>query len=223
MPDRRFKGVVFDMDGVIIDTELHVLECWNEAAMNHGVPDMTEVLKQCIGLNSQKTDDLILAKFGEYIDDLEQIRAEKRVLIKERIESGKVLPKPGVLEILTWLKENGYSTALATSTSGNAARHELDILDLSKFFDVMITGEQIPNGKPAPDIFLAACDALKIDPEELIGVEDSYNGIKSCHAAGLYTVMVPDLLPPTDEIRALADKIYDNVLCIKELFSQGGS
>ena len=81
----------------------------------------------------------------------------------------------------------------------------------------MVTGDEIAKGKPDPEIFLTACDKLGVSPEKLIGVEDSYNGIKSCKAAGLYTVMVPDLLPPTDEIRNLADEIFDSIITVKKL------
>ncbi|MCR4671506.1 MAG: HAD family phosphatase [Saccharofermentans sp.] len=214
---KRFKGVVFDMDGVVIDTEKLVLDCWNETGMKHGLPDMSDVLKQCIGLNSKDTDDLIMANFGDQIEDLELLRSERRELVKRCVEEGKVLPKPHIPELLAYLKENGYKTALATSTSRRSAVHELDILDLTRFFDVIVTGDEINNGKPAPDIFLKACEKLGEDPSSLIGVEDSYNGIRSCHSAGLYTVMVPDLLPPTDEMRDLADEIFDSAAGIFDL------
>lgn len=214
---KRFKGVVFDMDGVVIDTEKLVLDCWNETGMKHGLPDMSDVLKQCIGLNSKDTDDLIMANFGDQIEDLELLRSERRELVKRCVEEGKVLSKPHIPELLAYLKENGYKTALATSTSRRSAVHELDILDLTRFFDVIVTGDEINNGKPAPDIFLKACEKLGEDPSSLIGVEDSYNGIRSCHSAGLYTVMVPDLLPPTDEMRDLADEIFDSAAGIFDL------
>lgn len=217
MGDKRFEGVVFDMDGVVIDTEKMVLECWNEAGMKHGLPDMTEVLKQCIGLNARDTDDLIRANFADFAGELDAIKEEKKIMIRERVDNGQVPPKPGVIELLTYLKDKGYKTALATSTSRKAATHELDILDLTKFFDVMVTGDEIAKGKPDPEIFLTACDKLGVSAEKLIGVEDSYNGIKSCKAAGLYTVMVPDLLPPTDEIRDLADEIFDSIITVKKL------
>lgn len=217
MEEKRFDGVVFDMDGVIIDTEKMVLECWNETGMKHGLPDMTEVLMQCIGLNSRDTDDLIRANFPDHIDKLDRIKEEKKILIRDRVDNGLVPPKPGVRELLTYLKDNGFKTALATSTSRKAATHELDILDLTRFFDVMVTGDEIVKGKPDPEIFLTAAAKLGLAPGKLIGVEDSYNGIKSCKAAGLYTVMVPDLLPPTDEIRDLADEIFDSIITVKKL------
>jgi HAD superfamily hydrolase (TIGR01509 family) len=217
MAKRRFEGIVFDMDGVVIDTEKVVLECWNEVGKKYGLPDMIEVLKQCIGLNARDTDDLIRANFSDHIDKLDRIKEEKKILIRECVDNGKVPPKPGVRELLTYLKDNGYKTALATSTSRKSATHELDILDLTKYFDVMVTGDEIANGKPDPEIFLTACSRLGVAPEDLIGIEDSYNGIRSCKGAGLYTVMVPDLLPPTDEIRGLADEIFDNIISVKDL------
>lgn len=218
MMDKRFKGVVFDMDGVVIDTEAMVLDCWDKAARHFGIEDMRPVAKSCIGINSKDTKKKICDHYGDAID-YDEVNSYKRVLIKERIDKGLLDPKPGIREFLSFLKDNGFKTALATSSSGRSAVYELDKLDLTKFFDVMITGEMIPCGKPAPDIFLAACKALGESPEDLIGVEDSHNGIRSCHAAGLFTVMVPDLLPPTEEIRELADAVFDNVLEVKTLLA----
>ena len=119
--------------------------------------------------------------------------------------------KPGVHEILEYLKENRIPTALASSTRRTAVMEHLDRAGITSYFQKIICGDMVEHGKPAPDIYLKACEELGAAPGQALAVEDSFNGIRSAYAAGLYTVMVPDQLPPTEEILALVDKKCDSL------------
>ena len=119
--------------------------------------------------------------------------------------------EPGVHEILEYLKENRIPTALASSTRRTAVMEHLDRAGITSYFQRIICGDMVEHGKPAPDIYLKACEELGVAPGQALAVEDSFNGIRSAYAAGLYTVMVPDQLPPTEEILALVDKKCDSL------------
>ena len=114
-------------------------------------------------------------------------------------------------EILEYLKENRIPTALASSTRRTAVMEHLDRAGITSYFQKIICGDMVEHGKPAPDIYLKACEELGVAPGQALAVEDSFNGIRSAYAAGLYTVMVPDQLPPTEEILALVDKKCDSL------------
>ena len=125
--------------------------------------------------------------------------------------------KPGVHEIFLHLKENGYLIGLATSTYQERAERNLKNAGILEVFDKIVYGGMVTNGKPAPDIYLKACEQLGVEPKEAMGVEDSINGVKASAAAGLYTIMVVDMIKPTDEVRLIADKIFDSLFDIISL------
>ena len=122
-----------------------------------------------------------------------------------------------MVETLQYLKEKGIKIGLATSTIRERAMKYLTDHDIYKYFDKLIFGNMVEHGKPAPDIYLKACEELGVKPEETVAVEDSINGIKSAGTAGLYPVMVVDLIKPNEEVRVYVKQIYDNVTKLKEI------
>ena len=123
--------------------------------------------------------------------------------------------KPGARELLTHLREQGAGIGLASSTRMELVKGELESVDLFRYFDQVITGDLLERSKPAPDIYLMACRALEVAPEEAWAIEDSYNGIRSAAAAGMKAIMVPDLLPPTPEMEALATAILPDLAAVE--------
>ena len=119
--------------------------------------------------------------------------------------------KPGVLEALEWLRERGFKTAIATSSSMETAEQYLRQTDMEKLFSQVVSGQHLAHGKPAPDIFLLAAEKLSSAPGSCLVVEDSFNGVRAGKAAGMVTVMIPDLLQPDEELRALADAVLDSM------------
>lgn len=208
--DKKFKAVVFDMDGVILDSEKVFRIHYMKEGLRRGIPEIEikEVCEIIAGgrkdVNKKKFEDKI-GRGIDYFEFREVVMAE----MSEHIEKNGLDIKSGVVETLEYLKANNYKIALATSTQEDKATKYLLDLDLYKYFDKLVFGNGVKNGKPAPDIFLKACKDLGVKPEDTIGVEDSINGIKSSASAGLHTVMIIDLILPNDEVRSLANQIFE--------------
>lgn len=204
------KAVVFDMDGVIFDSEKAVIEVWQEVAERHGIPNITEYCRECIGLTAVAAKQKFIERYSNRYS-YDELRKEKTGMVMERFRKGEIDIKTGVHNILNTLKEHNIKIALATSTRKEPVIEEMTASNLIGYFDEIITGDMVENSKPAPDIFLKACEAVGVALCDAVGIEDSYNGVKSSHSAGLYTIMVPDLLQPTEEIIEIADCVVKNL------------
>ncbi len=213
-----FKAVVFDMDGVITDTEKLYRRYQLEEGRSRGITD-EELERVCLAIaggNKYTNKPKFEAIVGRGIDYFEY-REKMMARLDNHIKQYGVELKPGVKEILKYLKDKGIKIGLATSTIRERATGYLVDHEIYEYFDKLIFGDMVEHGKPAPDIFLKACEELGVSPEETIAVEDSINGIKSAYAAGTYPVMVVDLIEPNDDIIPLAKKIYRIITDIKEL------
>ena len=174
---------------------------------------MDEISKACIGRTLQGTKEVFEAAKAEQGIDLsfEELHEDCSRRFQEKEERDGLPEKPGVHEILEYLKQNQIPIALASSTRKTAVMEHLDRAGITGYFQKIVCGDMVENGKPAPDIYLKACEELGVAPRQALAVEDSFNGIRSAYAAGLYTVMVPDQLPPTEEILAMVDKKCDSL------------
>jgi len=206
----KIKAFIFDMDGVIFDSERAVIDCWKVIAPQYGITDIETHCIAATGLNEQATRKIFKEQYGEDMP-YDEMRAKRKALFIERFDQGLVPVKPGTVELLSYLKDNGYKVALASSTSEGTVRRELGIAGLIEFFDVIIGGDKVTHSKPDPEIFLMAMEQLGVESGESVIIEDSYNGVRAADASGAYTVMVPDLLPPTDEMREKADIIKNSL------------
>ena len=128
--------------------------------------------------------------------------------------------KPGVQELLDWLKSEGWAIAIASSTREVGVRLNMERTGLISYFDVIIGGDMLTASKPAPDIYLRACADLGVDPLSAYAIEDSYNGIRSAHAAGMHAIMVPDMVPATDEMRGLARAILPDLITVRDWLAE---
>lgn len=216
------KAVVFDMDGVIFDSEKLYRKHWMITGREYGIPEdeMEDLCNHIAGATRQHNERLLKEHFGEDFD-YDTFRAKTMDRMDAEIARNGLDMKPGVKELFAYLKENGYQIALATSTAQERASRNLQRAGILEVFDKIVYGGVVPNGKPAPDIYLRACEELGVKPEEAIGIEDSINGVKSSSAAGLYTIMVVDLIEPTEEIRPLADQIYYSLFDVIALLKKG--
>jgi len=206
----KVQAVIFDMDGVIFDSERLVIECWQVIAEKHNIPDIVEICMRVQGNNRQETGKRFREKYGEDFP-YETYKKEVTALFRERYGEGRLPLKPGVAEILQELKQRGVPLALASSTRSDIVKLELDEANLLSCFDAVLGGDMAPRSKPEPDIFLAAAAALGAVPANCYVLEDSFNGIKAAHAAKMHPIMVPDLLKPTPEILNLCDKTFDSL------------
>ena len=204
------EAVVFDMDGVIFDSEKIYLKCLTAVGEKYAIPGFKDLCYSTIGTTDLYMKQVFLEHYGEDFP-FDQYMDEMFVLFGKEAEGGLPL-KTGVREILTFLKQKGIKVALATSTIKEKALPEIRLAGLEEYFDSFICGDMIERGKPAPDIYLKACEVLEANPANAYAIEDSFNGIRSASRAGMHAIMVPDLLQPDEEIRGLAECVLPSLL-----------
>ena len=198
-------AVIFDMDGVLFDTETIALRCWGESAKTLGLDGWRELYPQCIGITQPKTMTLWIEHWGE---ENAEAFGKEILAVYDREYAGRPVPqKPGAAEILRALDEKGIPLAVASSTPEARVRQHLTEHDFLRRFDAVIGGDRLQRSKPAPDIFLLAAEALGAESARCFVIEDSFNGIRAAHAAQMRPIMVPDMLPPTEEIAAMAEVV----------------
>ena len=207
---KQVKAVIFDMDGVIFDSERLVIECWQVIAAKHNVPDIVEICMRVQGNNREETGKRFREKYGNDFP-YEEYKKEVSALFRQLYGGGRLPLKPGVVEILKDLKDNRVPLALASSTRTDIVKLELEEAHLLPYFDVVLGGDMVPRSKPEPDIFLVAAAGLRVEPVNCYVLEDSFNGIRAAYRAGMHPIMVPDMQQPTKEIRELAEVIVDNL------------
>ncbi|MBQ8231358.1 MAG: HAD family phosphatase [Lachnospiraceae bacterium] len=198
----KIEAVVFDMDGVLFDTERLYMDGWCQVAKKRGIRGMEEVAVECIGLNSHDTRQLVLERFGQDFAYVE-FRNAVSAWLKTRIKIYGLPIKPGVHKILTYLQQKEIPMGLASSTSYHSVLDHLKVAGIVDYFKVIVAGDMIEHAKPQPDIYFLTCRKMGVDPANVIAIEDSPNGIKSAHDAGAKVIMVPDLITPDEELRKM--------------------
>lgn len=196
---RQPHAIVFDMDGLIFDTETLYQKALLQVAREHGLTVIDEsVVRSTIGLSWEATRDILARFVGDSID-LDIIIDSWTSLYKMMADQHLTL-KPGVIPLLTSLEEMAIPRAVATGSYRAVAHHHLKAHKLEGYFDVVVANEDCKRGKPAPDPFITAASWLGVAPEDCWALEDSPNGIMSAQSAGMTTIMVPDLIEPDDDI-----------------------
>lgn len=215
----RFSGVIFDMDGLMFDTETLTYKLQKEIFDKKGIVYTLDWYKQTVGKRSED----ILALFKELCGedfDYEAFRAECREAYIDYTDRYGVPIKNGLFELLRYLREKGIKTALATSTTRRSAERTLRVSETLPYFDELVCAEDVSRGKPFPDPFLKAAEKLGVKPESCLSLEDSLNGIRSAYDAGTIAVMIPDLIPPTEEIKPLCFKVLNSLTDVIPLIEQ---
>ncbi len=209
------EAVVFDMDGVIFDSERLVLECWTVVAEKYGIADIETAMRKCLGVNATETREIMLQIYGADFP-YEAFRKEASALFHSKYDGGRLPMKTGVVELLQYLKDCEIKIALASSTRRAVVEQELQDAGILPYFEQVICGDMVERSKPAPDIYEKACEALGVAPDKAFAIEDSYNGIRSAYDAGLHPIMVPDMSEPTAEMVEKADAILENLHEVRE-------
>lgn len=196
------KGVISDMDGVILDSEKLYVRFWCEAAIFYGFPMNREHALSIRSMARPFAIEKLQGYFGAEFD-YDSVREKRIELMDAYVSQHGIEAKKGAQKLLGFLKENGYKVALATATPAQRAEEYLRRVDLLKYFDYVASARMVKNGKPKPDIYLFAAEKLGLKPEECLALEDSVNGVRSAAAAGCKTVLVPDLDNPEEQLKPL--------------------
>ena len=191
----------------MIDTERLALKAWQLAGADFGFPISDDIFITMVGRNRRDSDCILVEIFGSDFP-IDAVRKRRRTYVDGWIDEGKLTVKSGLLELLGFLGEISIPKAVATSTEYERAIHKLSLTNLLDYFPVVIAGDQIEKGKPAPDIFLAAAARLDILPESCLVLEDSDAGIQAAYNAGMTPVMIPDMKPPSEKSLAFAHRIF---------------
>lgn len=215
---RRPEAVIFDMDGLIFDTEQLYQEAIMAAADEVGQPMTPEVFRAMIGRPWLRTREFLVGHYGPAFAVDEFRSAWKRhfdVIVETRLSL-----KPGVVELLDALDQLPLPRAIATSSAHHTVRHHLAAHDLTGRFHHIVAHGDYDHGKPAPDPYLKAAAELGIEPAQCLALEDSHNGVRSAAAAGMMTIMVPDLLEATAEIAGLCTLVVPDLHAVRRLLSR---
>ena len=212
------KAILFDLDGVILDSEKEYRRFWMQAAEELGFPlkeDVVLQLRSCDSSIARKIVDEAAGEEGAY----DRIRARRKILMKDFLSEHTYELKPGVKAFLEKSRELPVRKVIVTSSRPEEKMPELERLGIGQYFDGFVSVKEVKRGKPFPDVYLFACRKLGLEPGQCLAIEDSPNGVRSAYSAGVKVVMVPDLTGPTDELCRMclvADRIEEVMEYLKK-------
>ena len=212
------KAVIFDMDGVIFDTEKVYLDIWIEVFEKYGYKMTKELYVTVMGTGRKNVIKTFLENFGDDLP-IEKMYEEKDNQLFYRIENQGIPLKEGVKELFSMLKEKDYKIALATSAKRERVEKQIKDKWLKESFDAIVCGDDVEKGKPSPDIFLKAAKEIDVEPENCFVVEDSPAGIKAAFSGGMKGIHVEDLKVADEEILKYCQKNFKNLQEIKKYLS----
>lgn len=217
-------AVIFDMDGLMLDTERMARVAWRRALAERGFDLADESYLRLVGRTVEDARVILTELFGPALP-FQQVYEQRTEYYNQDIEQNGIPRKPGLLELLDFLEERGIPKAVASSTPCQFAARKLAHAGIDRRFAAVVCGDMVERGKPAPDLFLEAARRLSAPPERCVVLEDSEAGIMAAHAAGMIPIMVPDLKLPSPEIRGLTYKIVpslNEVIPVLEAFLNVG-
>lgn len=204
------EALIFDMDGLLFDSERIVQRSWEEAGNELGIPHMGDQIYHTLGMNRAGR----YAYFARTIREdfpFEEFGRLASVSFYRIVEREGLPMKPGAGELLEYAKQQGYKMAVATSSSRAYAQKNLEDAGIESYFDGAVYGDMVQHAKPDPEIYLRAAECIGVTPKSCIALEDAPGGIRSAHAAGMLPVMIPDLVEPTEEILSLVYRKFHSL------------
>jgi HAD superfamily hydrolase (TIGR01509 family) len=217
---KPFAAVIFDLDGLLIDTERMAHGAFHYAMSALGHEPSSEFFLSLIGRTAVDSSEMLKRHYGDDFS-MDDFRAHTMKHFERELERSGIPVKPGAEGLLDWLSEEEIPYAIATSSASDRARFKIDTAGIGDRFSVIVGGDQVDNGKPAPDIVHRAADELSVSAEDCVVFEDSFNGLMAAHRAGAIPVMVPDLIPPSpdtlDLVHAVLDSLDDGVALLERM------
>jgi HAD superfamily hydrolase (TIGR01509 family) len=217
---RPVRAVVFDMDGLLVDSETVYCEALTASAMDMGHDLPLDVLKRMIGHTWAGSAHVLVEHFGPGFDT-DRLRKDSTDRFYS-LAQAEICLKAGVVELLDHLDEVGLPRAICTSSRHQDVQHHLGAHGLKARFHAILAQGDYPRSKPHPDPYLKAAEALGVDPADCLALEDSHNGVRAASAAGMMTIMVPDMLDPTEEMRSLCVRIARDLHEVHALLRSAG-
>ena len=212
----KISSVLFDMDGLLLDTERIARDTFVGACRAFGIEPDIAVYHRCIGTNHMRTQQILIEGYGR---DFPLVGVEAVWLEKYHalVWDNAVPLKPGARSLLEYCAAKGIRRAVVTSSRQESAERKLANAGLRTFFEFVLGGDRIVNGKPHPEVYLTACRTLGETPADCLALEDSDHGVVAAHNAGLRVIQVPDLLPPSAEVLALGHEVLPSLAAVEDL------
>ena len=206
-----FQAVIFDMDGLLVDSERVGLTVMCECGHLQGYDIPEDMVRETIGSNKQSSSDFYHRFFPEL--DTERLFSDFKNAMCDLARQGGIPLKPGARELLEAVKKRRIPMAVASSSGIGTIRAYLESADIISFFDQIVTGNGLPS-KPAPDVFLTTAKALSEAPERCLVLEDSIHGVQAGRAAGMTVAMIPDMIPYTEDLKPFCDHVLPDLTAV---------
>lgn len=219
---KNVKAILFDMDGVIFDTERVYLEEWKQVFKKYGYKMKDEIYISVMGTGRENVKKVFKEYYGDNLP-IEDMYVDKDILLNEAVSENKIPLKTGAFDILSYLKDNGYKTALATSAKRDRLEIQLSLADIKNKFDAIVCIDDVGKGKPNPDIFLLAAEKIGVEPSDCMVIEDSEAGIMAAFNAGMIPVHVKDLKEVSETIMKHSKRQFNNLHEIKQYIIENES
>ena len=206
----KFEAAIFDMDGLLLDSERLALVAFDEALEEVGLEPDRNLFLKTIGTNAASCKE-ILRNGLEGKTDADEFGRLWFQIYNKKVSGSPIPLKDGVITLLDHVSKIGLPAAVATSTESSMAKKKLERSGILEYFEIIVGGERVKNGKPDPEIYLVAANDLAVNPKNCLGLEDSENGVKSAVSAGLTVIQIPDLAQPSKELKSLGHIILRKV------------
>lgn len=217
------EAVIFDMDGLMIDSERVTFEGYQHVLKKDNLTMSEETYKTLLGKTVKAVYELFASDYGDQYD-VDQVIKEVHQYIADRFENDGVPLKKGLLELLKYLKENNYKTIVATSSHRSRVDLILKQAKITEYFDDSICGDEVTHGKPDPEVFLKACQKLNVSPDKALVLEDSESGINAAYNAKIKVIGIPDMKYPDEKYVQMTYSIMNDLLEVRDfLINQKGA
>ncbi|WP_296876631.1 HAD family phosphatase [Thomasclavelia sp.] len=209
------EAVIFDMDGLMIDSERVTFEGYQHVLKKDNLTMSEETYKTLLGKTVKAVYELFASDYGDQYD-VDQVIKEVHQYIADRFENDGVPLKKGLLELLKYLKENNYKTIVATSSHRSRVDLILKQAKITEYFDDSICGDEVTHGKPDPEVFLKACQKLNVSPDKALVLEDSESGINAAYNAKIKVIGIPDMKYPDEKYVQMTYSIMNDLLEVRD-------